>query len=529
MTISIGLWIIYCDLAVFVVQLLAMENKELCSSPSSNLLSPKLRIKAQKRRRTLLGDGETKLDRSTKELLTALREPTTGTSQQNQLRPLPAISSPSRKPGFDCPLASDANNLPRCMSPALGLQSKDRRRQRSDAAGLLERFPTFTKEDRTAKHARPSKAVHAEEDRNCLHREPSHASEKGNRFKCGFSDASDDLGFQKETRRRSNRRRIDSNDDESTFVTPNGVDARENGSGSSTAQIDAATPRRRIIRRNRNSPAEVTPIENLTLIDSEVSKTSSKRLFDCNTDFEKSKRGDEFPERRNLDVSTPTLLSINHPVLAKPGKLRPLANGADLTQDDFSATGCEPFIDEKRPARRPRLRGKLRENDESGARGLNDCAFSDAASVFSDDLTDAYDPTFFGHDTATSSNRKNNLRNGNLHFDKARDKATSADANSERDDVLTIFTSPKRHKKRSRRRPLETENQTRLDAVCATNADNGIDALPINLNTNLFGNDKTTTLFCSEDRLPGAGVKAGRRKTHNKYLPPLAEALDNLK
>lgn len=472
------------------------------SIQSPDLLSPNLRVKAQKRRRTRLGTSDVELERSTQELLTALRDP--AVCQSPALKPLPAISAAEKVPAnglFDSQELEEAVNDTMKQfdhSKRPGKARASRRKRLDD----LERCPTFTKSSSVDAGAVKGggKAREVPPGRNNENKFGDDASI--------FSDMSDELGFERRTRRRNSRRAKDNQATDESKTVDLLLDSKQQ------PDVLKASPRRRVSRRGRNSPAVVSPIEKLTLRDGCSPKITGKQrtlAFDATVDAQKGKPSPVSKHNKQQQI------------VAKQSKLWPIS-------DDFELTKSNLHTHDSAVARKPRGRQGRLLGTETGLDRQTDRAASDVMSVVSSDVGDAYDPTFCGASRPEVTSRlMGGLCNPSLEKVKghhlSRNLSTGREEGSGDDVSVDIFTSPKRHKKRSRRRHQAENLETGLLSTNQSSHTTG--EKPKTKSELIFGavgNDLSL-----KPTFNGEHNVSPRRRGYNKYLPPLSESLNHLK
>ena len=428
-----------------------MKDKEGSSSPL--LLSPKVRVKSLKRRRVLNGNCENEFDDSTLELLNALRDiPPCCETKPKGRKPLPAIGSHAKDVDPSLHLARSNNE-----------DKKPKAEFFNDLQLIDDAFSQNKERNESLKMTLRSRRT----------REATFiSSNKPNIL--NLSDSTDD----KQSKELKEDNKLDFNDNNSVF------------SDFSEDLVKDTTERKRRNRRTNQNPTE----DKLT---GTIVK-AGRRI---------SRLADPLPSQtshiKNFNHKSLFLQDNDNPDTSRSSGSKSIIDDdlmlhldADFHQGfESNSLSSEASKREEMPLKR-RSRRHQQSLDEL-SRVEN--GFSDVGSVFSEDFSETYDPTF------TSKNQR--ARNP--------DSLSSFSFNKDHQDSNGgIFTSPQRHKKRSRHHQKKsTENPF---------FSNDIDLL-------------STNSFC----LPGDNEDSSyqgrkyypkqQRRRPQKYLPPLSEHLTHSK
>ena len=439
-----------------------MKGKDVSASP---MQSPKVRVKPLKRRRIRLGNTDNELDESTMEILNAIRDiPSCCEKKTSSRKPLPAIGSQFKSE--DERFASETvcstsrgKKKPNLSNDILLID---------DALTKNKDFDEVDNHDESKKSLRPRRR----RERTFISSKKSDLLKEDNPDKDSeifslnqqepkmdldnnsvFSDLSEEVVKDRNDKRRKNRQNYEFEslrDDDVTNIRPS-------------------------VKAGRRST---------TLLNSSSLQISFLKESDLNPDTSRSSRSkttsdDDFLLR--LDQNTPL--------------------GFDNTSMS-SETSKNEFGPPKRRSRRYcHPDGNLRNEEEDSIKIGRDNGFSDAASMFSDDFSETYDPSF------------------NTKHQKTRKDVSSFGINSDKKDSNGgIFTSPQRHKKRSRHQQSKLKQNPEDNPLFSNEVDL--------LSTNSFSlpGENEEAPYLERKLYP----KHQRRRTH-KYLPPLSEHLSNSK
>ena len=438
---------------LFVIRFVDMKGREENSSPL--LLSPKLRVKPLKRRRIRVGNADPDLDDSTLELLNAIRDiPSDVERSTRGLQPLPAIgskktddivfdicNSPKKELAVDVRLIDDALS--------------QRKLTRNDGSKMVLR--SRRRRETTFVSSKKNNLFANEEDiqQEALVTDRSDDSRVEFNDNCSvFSEFSEDLSKDRNYRRRNRKSdEIDNIEEEKSVIK---------------SPIKAGR------RSNRLTDP---PIQHLSLQKSNNNKLS----FHIDED--------------NLDILSSrdkTSLFEEDLISAFNGSNPPRGKSNSLSSEQSNKN--EDSLTNKRRSRR--FHRTMDEDASGGGGGEN--GFSDVGSVFSEDFSETYDPTF------NYKQLKTNCISSILPNDDNGDGSVNGG----------IFTSPQRHKKRSRRHLTEGHYMWEENSAFSSESD-------FNNSKSFYLSDDNVDLSHQAHKLY---PKQTRRRPH-KYLPPLSENL----
>ncbi|XP_076815637.1 uncharacterized protein LOC143461696 [Clavelina lepadiformis] len=434
-----------------------MKEKVDIKNSLSNQLTPKLGAKSLKRRRPRLTGKDSEVERSAQELLNALRGELP--SELKGFEPLPAIQP-------QCGADENVDNFNK--------KKKEKYSNNNDVTMIDVSLTGYTDVEKKnplfASGRRRNTLISANtmgED------EIEDEEEKGNRGSrrkingrefSSFGDFSEEFENKKKNfTRRSKRREPQIDATSSSCTLEESKDVLED------EEVSLTPPRKRLDPSNSTMD---TPIRNLS-------------LRDTSSDFPSS--NPRRKERRNRRTS----------ILDEESQM------TGTSSDCLKIPHHNNSLDDPHNLRRRRPRRSRRPTLGATSESAIDCGVSDVTSVFSDDLNETYDPTF-GDVTARRKDSKCSI-SGNL--------VDSNDFMEDLDNTAGIFTSPKRHKKRSQRRLTEHENEDADDLFSSANQRSlsrmsKYGSNDVNKHDSSFSNDVMTNYA---------------RRRCSKYLPPLSE------
>jgi len=444
-----------------------MKGKDVTSSP---LLSPKVRVKPLKRRRIRLGNNDNELDESTMEILNAIRDiPSCCERNSSNRKPLPAIGSQTKsgKNEFLIESLSNASRAKKNPNISNDVISNDVQLI-DDALTQNKNLDDGEDDDDTKRSLRPrrrrertfissKKSELLKEDNddnvviNRINFDQKQESKMDFNNNSMFSDFSEDLTNNKSERRRAkllNAKIENLEDDELTNKRPSVKAGRRSTKPSSQIQQIS------FLKESNFNP------------DSSRSSKTIGRLDDDDDDF-----------LLRLDQNSPVEFEIN-----------------SLS----SETSKKEVLAPKRRSRR-----HCCNTEEDPMPTGRDNGFSDEASLFSDDFSDVYDPSF---------NTKPHKTRNSQALSSFRLKTEDKDPNG------GIFTSPQRHKKRSRHQQSKLKQNPEDNLLFSNDSDL--------LSTNSFSlpGENEEAPYLERKLYP----KHQRRRAH-KFLPPLSENLSSSK
>ncbi|XP_078482531.1 uncharacterized protein LOC108949332 [Ciona intestinalis] len=429
--------------------------------PEECLLSPKLRVAALKRRRLRL-TGTDDLSKSAQDFLNALHDNSEiSLMKTDSLKPLPAIEVNGR-PTKPRPTISRENTVTLTNNPRhCGFLDKaecnegNKRTRDYDATFILTNESGTVCDDIVKSNSLRKTTQRRRSERHKLEE---------------YNVATSSIGTN-ETNSKNTITPILPKPKEKEPLSSDYNPAR-NSKSKQASENKISTPTRRQRRRNRNPPTVVTPIRNLSIEDnSTLSVPRSTNKSKLNKQTEKAE----------------TLSDLN------------VKNGLAFSCMDDSPAKCNET----------NIR-RSRRNRHNTSSSLSDCCItdglSDAMSMLSDDQ-EAYQPTLRSKDKEEKTRK---------HFSNQTLSTSTADESC--DSRLGIFTSPRRHKKRARPRPVNASENAELLKTPLNNCNSspGVVLEPIVLASN--------ELFSREEMEGLNDNRQTRRKTYNKYLPPLSES-----
>ena len=438
-----------------------MKGKDGTSSPL--LLSPKVRVKPLKRRRIRLGNADNELDESTLEILNAIRDiPSCCDSKSSSRKPLPAIGSQRQHETVDYDFAIDSNcstsRDKKISSLSTDVQLIDDALLQSKDVGndgtKISLRPRRRRE-RTFISSNKSNFLTADGHSNGTDLNVSNQLNFDN--DSVFSDFSEDLTKEKSERRRRNRKSTETE----------------------SLKDDGAIDVRPAIKAGRRSTRLL-----------ESANLQFSFLQDPSNDHQSSNHhNNEHPDTsrssvRKGQINEDFLLLLDQDTL----------HGIESNSVTSSETSKTEVLSHKRRSRRHH-----QNIDEDFVNAGKDDGFSEATSVFSD-ISESYDPTISSKE----------------HRTRKVDSLSSFGTNIEdRDSDGGIFTSPQRHKKRSRHHQSKLRQNHEDNPLFSNDTDL--------LATNSFSlSGESDDALYQERKL----ISKPQRRRNHKYLPPLSENLN---